>query len=154
MARCLLTELVMIENGKNNGSIWLSTKDATDRLGMTDQRPAMRGFENLQDRGLVKMTKEAHFSVKAAETSRARCWRLTWLPSQGGAASNEWERYSAPPKTKERKAADRGLEAMARFRKAIASNKMPVVKFPATSAIIDPGFAAPAVNCTAASKHE
>ena len=41
VARSLLTEIVMIENGKNNGSLYLSVKDATDRLGQADARPAM-----------------------------------------------------------------------------------------------------------------
>jgi len=131
VARCLLTELVMIETGRNNGSLWLSIKDATDRIGLSDARPAMRAFEDLQDRGFVKMTKEAHFAIKAAETSRARCWRLTWLPYANKGPTNEWETYSAPAKTKARKLADKGLHAMARFRKALASHQMPVVNFTA-----------------------
>ena len=134
VARSLLTEIVMIESGKNNGSLWLSVKDATDRLGLADARPAMRGFDDLQDRGFVRMTKEAHFSIKTADTSRARCWRLTWLAYDRKPASNDWERYVAPPQSKARKAADRGLKAMARFRKALSSERMPVVDFPAMGA--------------------
>lgn len=133
VARALLTDLVMIENGRNNGSLWLSVGDATDRLGLSDDRPAMRGFDDLVDRGLIQMTKDAHFSVKAAETSRSRCWRLTWLPCNGKPATNEWEAYTAPANTKARKAADRGLRAMARFRKALSSGKMPPVNFTATA---------------------
>lgn len=134
-ARGLLTELVMIENGKNNGSLWLSVKDATDRLGLSDARPALRAFDDLQDRGLIAMTKEAHFSIKAAETSRARCWRITWIAFEGP-ASNEWQSYQAPVKTKARKLADRGLRAMARFRKMLSSHKIPVVDFTATHPVL------------------
>lgn len=133
-ARAVLTELVMIENGKNNGSLWLGVADATDRLGMSDARPAMRAFVDLQDRGLIAMTKDAHFSIKAAETARARCWRLTWLACDGKAATNAWESYRAPAATKARKCADRGLSAMARYRKALAAHKNPVVDFTAIAA--------------------
>lgn len=121
----------MIENGKNNGSLWLSIKDATDRLGLADARAAIRAFEELQDRGLVGMTKDAHFKVKAADSSRARCWRITWIPWDRKPASNDWEKYQAGSGTKARLRADRGLEAMARFRKALASHKMPTVDFTA-----------------------
>lgn len=130
-ARSLLTELTMIENGKNNGSLWLSVSDATDRLGLSDDRPAMRAFDDLQDRGFIRMTKDAHFSIKTAETSRARCWRITWLPFDRKAASNDWQSYQAPPQTKARKAADRGLKAMKRFRQALSAHKLPVVDFTA-----------------------
>lgn len=128
-ARGLLTELIMLENGRNNGSLWLSVADATDRLGIADQRATMRAFDDLQDRGLIAMTKDAHFSMKAAETSRARCWRLTWVSCDGKPPTNAWQTYSAPPQTKARKAADRGLQAMARYRKAQAAQKIPIVDF-------------------------
>ena len=94
----------------------------------------MRGFDDLQDRGFVGMTKEAHFTVKTADTSRARCWRLTWLAYDNKPPSNDWERYVAPPSSKARKAADRGLKAMARFRKALASHRLPIVNFTAIGA--------------------
>ena len=74
-SRALLTELIMIENGDNNGSLWLSVRDGTDRLGLSDARPVMRAFDDVQDRGLVRLTKEAHFSIKTAETSRAQPMR-------------------------------------------------------------------------------
>lgn len=135
VARALLTELVMMENGSNNGSLWLSVADATDRLGQSDARPAMRGFDDLVDRGFIQMTKDAHFSIKAAETSRARCWRLTWLAFDRKPPSNNWQSYIAPPKTKARKAADKGLRAMARFRKALSAHKLPVVDFTALDAV-------------------
>lgn len=134
VARALLTEIVMIENGKNNGSLWLSVADATDRLGQSDARPAMRAFEDLQDRGFLRMTKDAHFTIKASDTSRARCWRITWLAFDGKPPSNDWHSYQAPPQTKARSRADRGLKAMARYRKAQSSHKIPVVDFTALSA--------------------
>ena len=77
-ARSLLQELVMIYTGTNNGSLWMSARDATARLGFSDFRPALRAFADLQDRGFVSMAKDAYFRIKASDTSRARCWRLSW----------------------------------------------------------------------------
>ena len=150
VARSLLTEIVMIENGKNNGSLYLSVKDATDRLGQADARPAMRGFEDLEDRGLIKMTKDAHFRVKAADTARARCWRLTWLPFDHKPPSHDWQGYVAPPQSKARKVADRGLGAMARFRKALSSERMPPVNFSALEVNTPPDPLPAAGNSTTA----
>lgn len=131
-ARALLTEIVMIENGRNNGSLWLSVRDAVDRLGIADARPVMRAFEMLQLVGLIAMTKDAHFSVKACETSRARCWRLTWRPFDNKPPSSEWRTYQPESGTRERKRADKGLRAMARYRKQISQNRIPVVDFTTT----------------------
>ena len=134
-ARALLLELVMMENGQNNGSVWLSVRDAVDRLGITDARPAIRSFDMLQSVGLIAMTKEAHFSIKAADTSRARCWRLTWLRFDRKPPSNEWSNYQPPAGSRENKRADQGLRAMSRYRKQLSQNKIPIVDFTATRTI-------------------
>lgn len=132
-ARALLTEIIMLDNGKNNGSLWLAVADAKDRLGLADARPVMRAFDDLVERGLTRMTKDAHFSVKTAEASRARCWRITWLAWDGKPPSNEWQSYQAPAQTKARQATDRGLKALARYRKGQSRQKFPVVNFTATA---------------------
>lgn len=140
VARALLTELVMLYSGDNNGSIYLSALDATARLGLTDKRPALRAFDALQERGFVTLAKEAHFETKAADTSRARCWRLTWHPwpechqRAHRAPTNDWERYVTVDCTsKEAKAAnrraDKRLRALARHRKDQSSGRLPGVKF-------------------------
>lgn len=134
-ARALLTEIIMLENGRNNGSLWLSVRDATDRLGLTDPRPTLRAFNQLQDVGLVALTKDAHFSIKTSETSRARCWRLTWRPFDNKAPSDEWRRYLPEPGTPQNKRSDKGLRAMARYRKLLSQDKIPVVDFTATPPI-------------------
>lgn len=131
-ARALLVELASMENGSNNGAIWLSVRDATDRLGFTDFRAAQQAFDDLQDRGLLAMTKDAHFEVKASDASRARCWRLTWIgwpdgPKGRRHPTNEWEQYQAPAQTKERKRTDKRQRALARYRKDLERNRLPVV---------------------------
>ena len=134
-ARCLLNELIALFNGANNGSLYLSCQDAADRLGLSDIKAIRTAFEELQGRGLIAMTKDAHFSVKTSETGRARCWRLTWHPWPKGprnkrAPSNEWERYAVPSKAavpKEWKRVQIRTEAIARYRKAFIENRLPVV---------------------------
>lgn len=135
VARSLLLELVMLDNGRNNGSLWLGVKDAIDRLGMTDARPIAKAFELLQTTGLIVMTKDAHFSIKASETSRARCWGLTWISINGKPPKHLWRDFQPPPKSAESRRADKGLKAMARYRKQLAANQIPVVDFTTTAPI-------------------
>jgi len=82
-ARALLIEVVMLYNGENNGSLWLSVRDAAHRMGVADVTAASNAFAELQDMGFITMTQDAHFRVKASDTCRARCWRLTWEGGTG-----------------------------------------------------------------------
>lgn len=128
VARCLLVELISLYDGKNNGSIYLSTKDATARLGRSDERAVIAAFELLQAVGLIEQTKGAHFAIKTGDTSRARCWRLAWLawpecPNRNGRpAVLDFLQYPAHGK-----AADRRLRALAKYRKAMARGKFAAV---------------------------
>lgn len=128
--RAVLTELVMLFNGDNNGSLYLSADDARLRLGLADKRPVLRAFDQLAKCGLIELTKEAHFDVKVGEASRARCWRVAWLvwpesPSRSKRAPTYgWEQYEATGNR-----ADRRLRALAKFRKAAGNGKFPGVKF-------------------------
>ncbi len=127
-ARSLLVELASMENDSNNGSLFLSVQDGAHRMGVADLTAASRAFAELQDLGFIQMTQNAHFSVKAANTSRARCWRLTWRPGPGrrGPSWDFLER-EPEPKTAARKRMDRGLRALKAHRKAHGQNKYPVL---------------------------
>lgn len=128
-ARALLDELIALHDGSNNGSLWLSVIDATALLGLADSKALTRAFNDLQEAGFIRKTKDAHFSVKFSETSRARCWRLTFLPvtSRSQPATNEWREWSPPARTKARKRMERGMRALKRRRQGESSNKFPVV---------------------------
>ncbi|MBY0393891.1 MAG: hypothetical protein K2Q27_11570 [Novosphingobium sp.] len=82
-ARSLLVELIMLHNGENNGSLYLSVRDAAHRLGVADTAAATNAFAELINLGFIEMTKDSYFAVKANESSRARCWRLTWEVGPG-----------------------------------------------------------------------
>lgn len=128
VARCSLIELIHLFNGSNNGSLYLSTKDLTARLGYSDERAAIRSLDMLERVGLIEQTKGAHFDIKTGDASRARCWRLAWHswpenPQRSRRAPVfDFERYEATDRR-----ADRRLRALARFRKAKVEGKFPAV---------------------------
>lgn len=127
-ARSLLIEITMLYNGENNGSLYLSVRDAADRMGVVDTHAAKRALDELQSLGFVEMTQEAHFAVKASEASRARCWRLAWLIGPGRKLPS-WEFYDREPdpQTPARKRMERGQRALKTYRKLRDQNKLPVV---------------------------
>jgi hypothetical protein len=127
-ARALLVELTMLDNGENNGSLYLSIRDAAGRLGMADLSAVRSAFDELQELGFIEMTETASFHVKAAEKSRARCWRLTWLAGPGRKApSMAFIDCQPKPGTKAHKRMERGTRALKAFCKARDSGRLPVL---------------------------
>ncbi|MEO9469210.1 hypothetical protein [Parasphingorhabdus sp.] len=122
-ARSLLLELVMMENGQNNGEFWLSEADAARRMGVSCTKIARRAFSELTEAGLVAMTKDSHFNVKTG-LGRARCWQLTFLYNcfERLPASNEWRDFEPRDKLSSRRM-DRGLRALADYRKELAEKQ-------------------------------
>lgn len=133
-ARSLLVELAMLYNGDNNGSLYLGVRDAAHRLGVADLTAASRAFDDLKALGFLQMTQDAHFSIKAGEGSRARCWRLTWQPGPGRKiATWDFIEREPEPKTTSRKRMERGQRALKAYRKARSSKKFPVLDCGTTS---------------------
>jgi len=116
-ARAVLTELAMLENGSNNGELFLSVRDAADRIGVVDLGVVRKALDDLVERGFIKVSQEAHFHIKAAEKSRARCWQLTWIPAFGKAPTRDFDRVSAPVDPKACKRMTSGIDAIIRFKK-------------------------------------
>ncbi|MDF8332013.1 hypothetical protein [Novosphingobium cyanobacteriorum] len=126
--RSLLVELVMLYNGENNGSLYLSVRDGAHRMGVADLTAASRAFDDLVAMGFIELAQEAHFKVKASETSRARCWRLTWLVGPGRTApSSQFLEREPEPQTPARKRMERGQRALKAYRKARDGSKLPVL---------------------------
>jgi hypothetical protein len=82
-ARALMIELLSMYNGANNGELFLSVKDAMDRLGFSDWHAAAAAFGELECVGLITMTRTAYFDIKTGKHSRARTWRLNWIADNG-----------------------------------------------------------------------
>jgi hypothetical protein len=125
-ARALLVEFTRMDNASNNGALWLSVRDSAAHMGVANTKTASAALSELQDMGFIAMTKDAHFRVKTADTSRARCWRLTWLPipKRQGPTNDYQERQ---PITKlARKRMEAGLRALKAFKRMASHNQMPV----------------------------
>ncbi len=137
-ARSLLIEIIKRHNGSNNGSLWLSVRDGAALMGVACLRAAQAAFDELQIMGFLIMTSPAHFSVKAADTSRARCWALTWepIPILHKNAAHQY-RNAQPQSERARKRAAAGLEADARWRREVCQNRMPVVDAHTMKAYLD-----------------
>lgn len=82
-ARALMIELLSMFNGLNNGTLFLSVKDATARLGFSNPLPASDAFHELESVGLITNTLVGSFRVKTGRGSMARAWRLNWLDKEG-----------------------------------------------------------------------
>jgi hypothetical protein len=120
-SRALLIELAMLFNGSNNGSLYLSQRDGAALMGVSDTTAAKRAFDELQDLGFIVLTRDAHFNVKAADASRARCWRLTWQHTNTKGPTCEYQTRQPEPATSERRRMERGLKTLkARARKQSA----------------------------------
>jgi hypothetical protein len=81
--RALVVELQSMFNGTNNGEIFLSVRDAADRLGFNDLEAAQNAIQEVEELGLVTITFEGSFAMKAGETSKARAFCLNWIGSDG-----------------------------------------------------------------------
>jgi len=51
---------------------------------------AQRAFDQLQSAGFIALVDDSMFSSRTQ--SRARTWRLTWMPYMGKAPTQEWEK--------------------------------------------------------------
>lgn len=127
-ARSLLVDLVMLYNGENNGSLYLSVRHAAHRMGVADLTAASRAFDDLVELGFIEVTQQSHFHVKASETSRARCWRITWEAGPGRKAPS-WRflEREPNPQTQARRRMERGLRVLKAYRRARDCGRLPVL---------------------------
>lgn len=118
----------MLDNGENNGSLYLSIRDAAGRLGMADLTAVRGAFAELIELGFIEVTEEASFHVKAAEKSRARCWRLTWLAGPGRKGpSMAFVDCQPQPGTRAHRRMERGMRVLKAYRKDRDSGRLPVL---------------------------
>lgn len=72
-ARAVYVELARVYNGRNNGTLALSVRDAAAGCRI-NKDTAGKAFRELQDRGLVERVTEGRFSLKIRHAAE---WRLT-----------------------------------------------------------------------------
>ena len=80
VARCVLLELKALYNGSNNGTLFLSAREAGRRVGV-GRTNAWEALRELQDKGFLRAVQRGAFSWKtAARRGDATCWLLTEFP--------------------------------------------------------------------------
>lgn len=132
-SRSLLMELISMENGKNNGKLWLSEADAARRMGVSCPKVAHKAFAELIAAGFIAITKDRHWHIKTG-TGRARSWRLTWLfnCAESKPATDDWRKFEHPDKASWRRM-DSGLRALSAYRKELSENRIWQGDMPETS---------------------
>ena len=97
-ARALLFELKALYHGRNNGELFLSIREAADRLDTKSTNSVMDWFWELQDRGWIKPRVPVGFNQKSAARARmATCWTITEYPTAGSAPTREFVTWEGPP---------------------------------------------------------
>ena len=89
--RALYIEIARRYNGKNNGEIIYSVREAGKDIGVSPNT-AGRGFKDLEDRGFIKKMRDSSFTLKTKEACE---WALTLEPIGNELATKEFVRWTA-----------------------------------------------------------
>lgn len=112
-ARALLLELKALYTGNNNGTLFLSVREAARRLGV-GKNQAAAAFTELQDRGFVTPNIIGAFSLKLeARRGNATSWILTEFPigEAKGAGSRDFMRWQPSEEQKRARELQRASRA-------------------------------------------
>jgi len=78
---------------RNDKAVDYGVREAMEKIRCA-KGTARRAFQELQNAGFIEMVDESMFSSRTK--SKARTWRLTWLPFKGRVPTNEWEKLGLP----------------------------------------------------------
>ncbi len=93
-ARCLEMELKALYNGANNGDLFLSVREAADRLNIADNT-ASKAFKELEAKGFITPKQKGSFSWKKRH---ATSWILTEFEFNGKLATKDFMRWQVQEK--------------------------------------------------------
>ncbi len=88
-ARALMTLLQI--HWRPDKPVDYGIREAEKKL-LCNRKTAMKAFNLLIDRGFLVCTEQSVFSTRTQ--SKARSWRLTWLPYDFKPPTNEWEQMA------------------------------------------------------------
>ncbi len=91
-ARALLVELYAFYNGRNNGSIFLSVREAASRINVT-KNTTPKLFRELEGRGFIRAGQRGAFTLKKRHATQ---WILTEFEYANQAATKDFMRWAAP----------------------------------------------------------
>ncbi|MBU2571190.1 MAG: hypothetical protein KJ725_14425 [Gammaproteobacteria bacterium] len=81
--------LLLQEHWRNDKPVAFGVREAADKLGCMPNK-AGKLFNELQEAGFIKLHSESRFNTRTG--SKAREWRLTWMPFQGQKPTHDWEK--------------------------------------------------------------
>ena len=75
---------------RNNKPVSYGVREASEKIPCSINT-ACKGFSKLQEYGFIECVEQSQFNSRLG--SRARDWRLTWLPYQDKPPTNDWEQW-------------------------------------------------------------
>ncbi len=87
-ARALLIEFLRIHRPSRNGRLSISTREATDRLNVSEPT-AMKAFSELAEHGFIRLTSDESWQER-----KAREWELTMLQVNNHEPRNDWMQWT------------------------------------------------------------
>ncbi len=79
------------QHWRNDKEVDYGTREAAQKIP-SSKRTAMKAFKELEERGFITCKSPAVFSSRTG--SKARTWKLEWMPFNDRKASNRWENWS------------------------------------------------------------
>lgn len=73
---------------RNDEPVAYGVREAQEKIPCC-RKKAMKVFDELRNNGFIVMINESLFNSRTC--SKARTWRLTWLPFKGKSPTNDWE---------------------------------------------------------------
>ncbi len=87
----LLIAVMRLNNGENNGSLFMSVRTGAAETGLST-KTVTKAFAELEDLGFLASTERGHFARKGGPATR---WRLTWVAWPGHCGpTNDWEKWT------------------------------------------------------------
>jgi hypothetical protein len=81
---------------RNDRPVAYGVREAAQKIGCTPNTAA-KAFKILQERGFIVCEEQSLFNSKTG--SKAREWRLAWMPFEYAKPSHDWEKWQLENKT-------------------------------------------------------
>ena len=81
--------LLLHEQWRNEKPVSYGVREAAKKIHC-NVNTAAKSFKALEDAGFIQCVEQSNFNSKLG--SKARDWRLTWLPYMNKEPSNEWDK--------------------------------------------------------------
>jgi hypothetical protein len=87
----VLMDLLQLQ-WRNDRLVGYGVRESAQKIGCTPNTAA-KAFKILQERGFIVCEEQSLFNSKTG--SKAREWRLTWIPFEYAKPSHDWEKWQA-----------------------------------------------------------